>query len=360
MTGKKEAKPTRSGNPATRATASGEGTSRRTTSRPPDHAAKSSSRTTRRRNIKVSARSTGAQRRRRTVAAGVAVVALGGTAVSLLAVSTPTPTQTHDNAATSTVGNTNSHLDNWANLIYEAQRFQQELTTKVGSAQPIQQPSNPASGAAQPNKTTVSNYNLGAPSAVAAEVNFSSPLATLTDYTINPNTLRYCLTTFTGEFYATTLDLPAGTTATTSIGTGHCSYTDGEMYTTHAGVVRGQHLLDAIEPKYRAIATEGGPAAVVQEDLSGTHKSLTRAITYAATVVDDYATRHGEQPTALSAKKIAHLGYTLPPGIRLGYYDNRQSVGYRICLTDGTEEAIFESTTVRKAIIRDATGTCSI
>jgi hypothetical protein len=242
-------------------------------------------------------------------------------------------------------------LPSWANLIREAQRFQFDLSTVTALPETT------------PPQNTREALRL---------TKFGSATVMLVAYKATKRSERYCLRDMgEGTYYALTqprtgLRAPIAPTSNRrlidtvmALGRGPCDYSDGDILTNSATVVEGEALMAQIEPHYDDIASEEAAPEPLIENLSGTNKRLALATTNAANAVNRSAPDPSMRPFTLTRTSLKRIGYTLPSGVTIGYYDNRQAIGYRLCLTNGTEEAVYENTPARQKIIRHALGTCT-
>lgn len=256
---------------------------------------------------------------------------------------TPDPVPLRSSPAHATAVTVREHAQEWAQLIYEAQRLQGLLTTHRQRV-----PAPTAGTTALP------------PARAATAVGFHSPIATLAQITLTGSRLRYCLTAADGEFHAVTVTGRHGNNPeqTSVLGLGECDYTDGYLIFT-ADRQPPQALAAMVEEQYRVVAEHGLlESGNVTRAFDGTNRALVKAVLATGWRLADYARKHELPPLALDPATRRRLGLVYPDPIRFGYYDNRGQVGYRVCLTDGTEEAVYEDTIARAELIRHSTGTC--
>jgi hypothetical protein len=251
----------------------------------------------------------------------------------------PTGGTTPDRAVT--VKDPSAHTEAWARLVWAAQKFRADVETKHKKS---------------------GTYDFGDdPKEVIDTVKFRSPTAVLTEYETDETSLRYCFTNRTGEFYATDVTDPTSKEPETVIviGLGKCDYTTGAVYVGADGGVAGESVLNKIQTYYDGLlngkVSEYGP---VSESFDGTRNLIPRVAVYTARVLATQEQRLDRRPTTVTRKTLKKWKVPYPKGVSLGYYDYRGNFGYRLCVTDGDEEAIYEASPQRETVIRHSAGNC--
>lgn len=274
------------------------------------------------------------------------VVLLGA---GLLIAATGTPPDDEPKSSPTSTSPAAMYADNvrpWATLIYDAKNF-----FAATEAQAVDRPG---------------GYALGNDAAlVARRVGFSSPDSELASYKGTKTTAIYCLVAPTGEFYATHITGLGGgaTEGSTTFGlNSECSLTEGVAHVENE-YTTGSEVLKVVEETYWEVRDERVvPFEKVQQVRDGKTKTVASAAEYVALAVATYAddVNGGELPRSFGAAELAVLEGTLPKGVQIGYYDPRVKYGYRVCVTNGREEALFEATRTSGRLLRHTAGTCGL